>query len=69
MDKEVWRQTIEERDKGWLRGPIDFSVNDTVNVYEAPVLHTVDVACVVLTYLVFLCKGDLNRSNTAGSYF
>ena len=80
MDKEVWRQTIEERDKGWLRGPIDLSevpegapisrrfgllwkhkvrlsddytglsVNDTVNVYEAPVLHTVDVACAVLTY-------------------
>lgn len=80
VDMEVWRQTIEERDKGWLRGPIELSeipegapisrrfgllqkhmvrliddysessVNDTVNVYEAPVLRTVDVACAVLAY-------------------
>jgi len=28
----------------------ELSVNDTVNLYEAPVLHTVDVACAVLTY-------------------
>ena len=25
VDKEVWWQTIEERDKGWLRGPLELS--------------------------------------------
>ena len=24
IDNEVWRQTLEERDKGWLLGPIPF---------------------------------------------
>lgn len=23
VDAEVWRQTIEERDKGWLKGPLE----------------------------------------------
>ena len=85
VDAEVWKQTVEERDRGWLIGPLcgaevpeeapiskrfglrqkhkirlidDFSessVNQTVMVSEAPVLHTVDVACAALSYWFTLC--------------
>ena len=86
VDAEVWRQTLEERDKGWLIGPIpesevpeaapiskrfglrqkhkirlidDFSessVNQAVTVSESPVLHTVDVACALLSFWFSRCS-------------
>ena len=79
VDAEVWRQTLDEFDKGWLRGPLtedevptdapisrrfglrqkhkirlidDFSesaVNQAVTVSESPVLHTIDVACALIS--------------------
>ena len=26
VDMEVWRQTLEERDRGWLIGPLDAEI-------------------------------------------
>ena len=79
IDEEVWRQTLEECERGWLRGPLeddevpndapisrrvglrqkhkirlidDFSessVNQAVTVSETPILHTIDVACALIS--------------------
>ena len=86
MLKSGGKQTLEERDKGWLLGPIplkqippdapmsrrfglrqrykvrltdDFSessVNQAVTVFEAPLLHTVDIAAATLVFWLRGCK-------------
>eukprot|EP00435_Cladocopium_sp_Y103_P070794 s702_g36.t1 len=92
VDMEVWRQTLEERDRGWISGPIplceidegapisrrfglkqkhkvrlidDFtesSVNQAVTVFESPVLHTVDIACSLISF-VFTTAKQMNMSS------
>ena len=91
MDHEVWKQTLEERDHSWIRGPFseedmplgaaisrrlglrqrhkawlidDFSessVSQAVTVSETPVLHTIDVACALVSkYFSGAAKAELS---------
>ena len=86
VDKEVWKKTMEEVEKGWLEGPLssgqvpscqpisrrfglvqkkgklrliddytESGVNACVNVCEAPILHTIDVACAMLVLWFSAC--------------
>ena len=87
VDQVVWSKTLEEVEKGWLKGPLqkcdvpvnqpisrrfglsqkkgkirliddytESGVNTCVTAVESPVLHTIDVACALLSLWFGECE-------------